>query len=663
MAAPELIEQHGLRIAVEGCGHGVLHEIYASVAKSCEIKGWPDVDLLIIGGDFQAVRNASDLKAVSMPSKYYAMHDFHEYYSGARLAPYLTIFIGGNHEASNYMWELYYGGWAAPKIYYMGAANVIRLGPLRIAGLSGIWKGYNFKKPHYERLPYNNDDVKSIYHVRELEVRKLVQIRTQVDIGLSHDWPRGMEWKGNFRQLFKWKPDFEKEAKDGTLGSVAAKTVLERLRPPHWFSAHMHAKFPAVWEHVDISNRTEQSKHTEGSPAAVMNASEINLDMADDADVSAPKNEAEIDLDMDEDEAPAAPAVENKEKGKPTTRESESEISQDIRSLLPESFARPEVEPAPTLPFPEEITNKRTKFLALDKCLPKRNFLQLLEIEPHEGAEVLQRPLGLQYDKEWLAITRVFADHVQVGDPHFQVPRDKGEAFYRPLVEKEMEWVEENIVKANKMMVPEDFAQTAPTYDAALGIHVQEQPSEYSNPHTQRFCDLVQIANVFHASDEERAQLASCGPRPEQQRANRGGGRGGGRGSWGKRGGGRGGGHGGHLYRSTRLPPHAHYPSSQLPTHTTTFNHNLAQLLLATMASRFVENLEEVPISHPHLNVSLDDILAEERRKRSSSQSSASSEPRRSGSTSAAMMPASPTTESKIKRAFTIGGKKGRRST
>ena len=53
MAAPTLLEQQGLRIAIEGCGHGVLHEIYASVAKSCELKGWPDVDLLIIGGDFQ----------------------------------------------------------------------------------------------------------------------------------------------------------------------------------------------------------------------------------------------------------------------------------------------------------------------------------------------------------------------------------------------------------------------------------------------------------------------------------------------------------------------------------------------------------------------------------------------------------------------------------
>jgi hypothetical protein len=80
-----------------------------------------------------------------------------------------------------------------------------------------------------------------------------------------------------------------------------------------------------------------------------------------------------------------------------------------------------------------------------------------------------------------------------------------------------------------------------------------------------------------------------------------------------------------------------------------------------TMASRFVENLEEVPISHPHLNVSLDDILAEEGRKRSSSQSSDSTETRRSGSSTAAS-PTSPTHESKIKRAFTLGSKKARRS-
>ena len=29
----------------------------------------------------------------------------------AQVAPILTVFIGGNHEASNHLWELPYGGW------------------------------------------------------------------------------------------------------------------------------------------------------------------------------------------------------------------------------------------------------------------------------------------------------------------------------------------------------------------------------------------------------------------------------------------------------------------------------------------------------------------------------------------------------------------------
>jgi Lariat debranching enzyme, C-terminal domain len=184
-----------------------------------------------------------------MPQKYRRMGDFHEYYSGARVAPYLTPFIGGNHEASNYLFELYYGGWVAPNIYYMGAANVLRLGPLRIAGLSGIWKGYDYRKSHFERLPYNRDAYHSIFHVRELDVRKLLSVRTQVDVGLSHDWPQGVEWCGQHRWLFGRKDRFEAEAINGKLGSVPAAQCLDRLRPAYWFSAHLHIKYPALVQH------------------------------------------------------------------------------------------------------------------------------------------------------------------------------------------------------------------------------------------------------------------------------------------------------------------------------------------------------------------------------------------------------------------------------
>lgn len=70
------------------------------------------------------------------------------YYSGERRAPILTLFIGGNHEASNYLQELPYGGWVAPNIYYMGRAGVIKFGNLRIGGkflwLYGITQNFIF---------------------------------------------------------------------------------------------------------------------------------------------------------------------------------------------------------------------------------------------------------------------------------------------------------------------------------------------------------------------------------------------------------------------------------------------------------------------------------------------------------------------------------------
>ncbi|ORY13742.1 hypothetical protein BCR34DRAFT_256833 [Clohesyomyces aquaticus] len=79
------------------------------------------------------------------------------------------------------------------------------------------------------------------------------------------------------------------------------------------------------------------------------------------------------------------------------------------------------------------------------------------------------------------------------------------------------------------------------------------------------------------------------------------------------------------------------------------------------MTSKFTEILEPSEAqtyTHPHLNVSLEDILAEEGRRRSASESSS-----QSGSDS----PKSPTDESKAKslrrRGFTFGSKKGRRAT
>ncbi|PKX95308.1 RNA lariat debranching enzyme [Aspergillus novofumigatus IBT 16806] len=733
-----------LRVAFEGCGHGRLDDIYDSVARSATRRGWDGVDLVVIGGDFQAVRNSNDLACMSVPQKYKEIGDFHEYYSGKKTAPYLTVFIGGNHEASNYLFELYYGGWVAPNIYYLGAANVIRCGPLRIAGLSGIWKGYDYRKPHFERLPYNNDDVQSIYHVRELDVRKLLQIRTQVDLGLSHDWPNRVELCGDHETLFAKKHGFREDSNNGRLGSIAARFVLDRLRPAFWFSAHLHVKFNAVVQHGDnlqpdslgptrhiaSSQRTPSNTSTlttsfgmdgavvtslvlgdedlpteqaqvphdlaennghaatthgederleepprelpaaqdtqQSDPVGLSRTSsplkrvhddnqtrisawnnfhavaardeaaedarrleepqdnsasqlphsltwrKISVDEDDPvrkvtkvekpADenesetkkqktghaVSATKNSDEIPLDLDSDSdqeistttetqgatqkqvtvvaQPATPGVTGDGAPKPsgTTQQDKPQVgtlvSQDVRSLLPTSFSRPEgfvsqdvrnqlpasfsrvdgpvsqdvrnqlpssfsrpqatpkPDPSVSEVVPETITNKTTQFLALDKCEPKRHFLELLEIPivSEQNGSQCARPFRLEYDKEWLAITRVFADELQLGDPAVQMQPDRGQAFYKPLIEEAEQWVEENVVKAGKMMVPENFTPTAPFFDPTVPITTDESPPEFTNPQTAQFCELIGIENKFHLSDEERQARVEAGPRPNK---------------------------------------------------------------------------------------------------------------------------------------------------
>ncbi|KAL8700316.1 MAG: hypothetical protein Q9224_001026 [Gallowayella concinna] len=509
-----------MRIAVEGCGHGTLHAIYASIKKTCEIQGWDGIDLLIIGGDFQAVRNSYDLNAMSVPAKYRAIGDFHEYYSGARVAPYLTLFIGGNHEASNHLWELYYGGWVAPNIYYLGAANVVSFGPLRIAALSGIWSGPDYRKPHSERLPYDFKEVKGVYHQRELDVRKLLQLRTQVDIGISHDWPRQIEWQGDYEQLFRFKPYFQGDAKTGRLGSPAARYVLDRLRPKWWFAAHLHCKFSAIVHH----DQQMGSKDAKSPPLAtdalhtridMHNTDEINLEsqagqspkeeaFSSSANV---RNDEEIDLDMDDDTpVVSGPAnVESVPKTEPQKNSVEvTAVSSKLRAQLPASFARPTAaavaaSAASPMSPPAAITNKITEFLALDKCLPNRKFLQVLEVDPISESSISASttPYSFAYDKEWLAITRAFAFINPTTSP---ISPDAGEFHYRSLIEAEAAWVEEHLVKTDKMAVPENFEMTAPVYDPSVGLHPKEHPREYTNPQTVAFCNMLGIENFFDAT-------------------------------------------------------------------------------------------------------------------------------------------------------------------
>lgn len=487
---------------------------------------------------------------MSCPVKYRHLGDFPDYYSGKQKAPVLTIFIAGNHEASSHLWELYYGGWVAPNIYYMGAANVLRLGPIRIAGMSGIWKGFDYRKTHHERLPFNEDDVRSFYHVREWDIRKLLLLRTQVDVGLSHDWPRGIEKLGNSEQLFRKKRDFREESANGTLGNIAAEYVLDRLRPPYWFSAHLHVKYAALKTFHDAeANNKADEKDTETVKAEAPAPKEANPD--------------EIDLDDDEDDeaeqAVAPPKTQTEtqpDQANNSAEEPSNQVSEDLKAQLPASFFQtPKPKKTPGQPVPPTITNKEVRFLALDKCLPGRSFLQLCDIQPHDLSQLSSHPSNdtgqrfrLQYDPEWLAITRAFHKELVIGNREAPVPPDLGEDQYYPLIDAEREWVEQNIVQTQMLTVPENFEPTAPPYEPGTPEIVHDQPEEYTSPQTAAFCRLLDIENIWDASAEERIARKEQGPAPMPERDFRGGrgGRGGygGRGGRGGRGGGRGRGRG-----------------------------------------------------------------------------------------------------------------------
>jgi lariat debranching enzyme len=66
-----------MKIAIEGCAHGELDNIYNAI-QNLEEKDGIKVDLLICCGDFQATRNAEDLSCMAVPPKYQKICTFHK---------------------------------------------------------------------------------------------------------------------------------------------------------------------------------------------------------------------------------------------------------------------------------------------------------------------------------------------------------------------------------------------------------------------------------------------------------------------------------------------------------------------------------------------------------------------------------------------------------
>jgi len=278
----------------------------------------------------------------------------------------------------------------APNIFYLGYAGVIEVNGVRIGGLSGIYKGYNYLHGHHEQPPYDDNTSRSAYHIRNVDVFRLKQMSDNPpDIMLSHDWPEGVYNYGNVSRLLRYKKHFADDISQNRLGSPPARDILDTLRPKYWFSAHLHCKFAAIIPHDEDSERT-------------------------------------------------------------------------------------------------------TKFLALDKCLPRRQFLQILNI----GDEIQEEDsVTLKYCPQWLAILKSTNHLLSVErKPRYTPGPGSSEKFdFRPTDEEVSSII--SLLK-NDLEVPFNFEQTALAYrDTGERINMRNvpQPQGTTNGQTTSLCSQIGI--------------------------------------------------------------------------------------------------------------------------------------------------------------------------
>ena len=432
-----------LNIAVEGCCHGELDKIYESVIQSS--KTGPPVDLLLICGDFQCVRYMSDFDSVAVPAKYRHVKNFQEYVSGKKVAPVMTIFIGGNHEASNILQSLYYGGFVAPNIYFLGFAGVVWYGGVRISGLSGIFNESHYRSGRFEYPPYTDASVRSVYHLREVEVYRMAHLKASrfpVDIFLSHDWPAGIVDYGNRQYLLRKKPYFREDVETGKLGSPPLMNLLQMLRPSYWFSAHLHVKFMATVQHpppFNHQNGSSSQSHSSSSSVAVF--------------------------------VPTSSSVE-----------------------------RPPLPPGPPPPPPPLQASAFappavTRFLALDKVLPGRPFIEFLRV-PRQRTVGDEARMQLSYDLEWLAVLRRTHGLTKFTRGNVSVPDS-----IQPVSDQELAEVEQLIRQSNhgdltiQNIEPtgnSDLGNKKPRVDAGLFC----EPVRMGNPQTDMLLGALGLNHI-----------------------------------------------------------------------------------------------------------------------------------------------------------------------
>lgn len=175
---------------------------------------------------------------------------------------------------------------------------------------------------------------------------------------------------------------------------------------------------------------------------------------AGEAIIETANGDGEIQIDMDDDE-PVATSL-----PPPATADNPDEIditlSDDDAVVAPTPATAASSASAPLA----QPTPRATRFLALSKCLPGKDFLQILDFPtPSSSTSEVEATL----DPLWLAITRAFHPHLPLDRrPAKLLPQNAN--VVHAMIEKELSWIRANVRDRGEVALAEaqQFVKTAP---------------------------------------------------------------------------------------------------------------------------------------------------------------------------------------------------------
>ena len=337
----------------------------------------------------------------------------------------------------------------APNIYFLGYAGVVQFGGLRIAGLSGIYKAQHYTMGHFERPPYTESTMRSAYHVRAVDVNRLLRLSgSHIDIFLSHDWPAGIARHGDINALLRKKSFLRREIDDGSLGSPPAAQILEQIKPNYWFSAHLHTKFAALVHHQGNTNN---------GTASLGDGRRIHPNVPSSNDPTKPSD-------------PSSSAIDTSKSNK---NEDEAPIKNNSAPV-----------------------QSTTRFLSLDKCLPGRQFLQIIDFPEATGPKVLS------YDAEWLSILKTTHNLTSL-HPRPPPPPPPESVTEAQITEIQAVLAAMSGTSGDSGQIPLDFQPTAPAYSVQEDGHRSGRMPQRAvrNPQTVALFQLLGLDyNLDHGN-------------------------------------------------------------------------------------------------------------------------------------------------------------------